>query len=397
MEDLKYVVSGVKKTNTSYNRRKVITPVCIVVDKSASMSQKDGTGESRMELLNKGLNSLIQKLKQEETERKTTEIAIVSYRKEGKIEQPFKNISEVGAVSIDTSRNNNESLCGDLTRGIEKALDLIKKRTKEIKDAELTRKRPWIVIMSDGAATPENTRSETMKPFVDRMKKYMNELSSMLEKKELEVLTFLSKAKGAARYNKSCTELKSFIIGESAAKNGESTHRFVEIENLKGGFDEFFDKLSKSVSVGNTDIYQNAAEPKLNKRFMERFGNKAADTEREETVIPDMPDIDEAVIPDMPDIDEAVIPDMPDIEEKAFSSNILQEVEIEEIKDAFEENFVDEPIIESAQKARDYVYEISEPEKEEEDMPRERSTIDEDLKVEIIKPYDDNPDDWDDI
>ena len=394
MEDLKYVVSGVKRAtpNNNINRRKVITPVCIVVDKSHSMSDKDGTSETRMTRLNKGLNSLVQQLKQMETERKTTEIAVVSYTAQGKIEQPFKNIAEVGAFSMNVESGRGSS--GDITRGIEIALDLIEKRRSEIMKAEINYKTPWLVIMSDGKATiTDYLNPQESAQFAERKKKYMGELSSRLgnkdKNKKLEILALLVKKKppaGAARttikgYNDSCTELKSFIIGEVAAK-WESTHRFVEFENLKGGFDEFFDKLSKSVDVGNADIYQtDAGEPKINKRFLEKFAKMDSVKEYE-------PKNEEV---------EGNLAEEENVEKIKISENDVYVIEFKE-KESTEE-LIEKELVNDEPKEKELVEKVTFKEEPEEEEPEEEmdTADDDDFKIEIIKPYDDDPDDWDDI
>ena len=119
-------------------------PCVLLLDRSFSMS-----GE-KIDGLNKGLDLFFQEISSDLMALKRVETAIVSFGPVN-VEQEFATMDEISMPILDA--DNDTPMGAAITKG----LDLIKVRQSDYRNAGVLSYKPWIFLITDGAATDDTT------------------------------------------------------------------------------------------------------------------------------------------------------------------------------------------------------------------------------------------------
>ncbi len=132
-------------------------PVCLCIDASGSMSNRDEEAKSRIERVRDGIKQFFQEVLSDDTTQNSAEVAIVTYTETAKVIRDFSTIED--------NNNNWEEIVaakkGDLGIGVLKCLELLDARKQKYKENGVDYFQPWLIIMSDGCPTGENAKSHT--------------------------------------------------------------------------------------------------------------------------------------------------------------------------------------------------------------------------------------------
>ena len=127
-----------------------VTPICIVVDVSLSMTlYKDRLGKSRMDRLKEGIDEFFAEIRNDARLSDSVEVAVVTFNDKAELIQPFATIDNLGEIQFPKPRGT-----GDTPKGVELALRVLKQEKGFLDGQGKSYNQPWIVIMSDGRATP---------------------------------------------------------------------------------------------------------------------------------------------------------------------------------------------------------------------------------------------------
>lgn len=241
----------------------VITPICIVVDRSASMKMPqfvDEFGKTRMERLNEGIRLFINEIKKDEMLSDSVEISIVGFTddREDDLEFPpvetilnFSTIDNIHSINITASNRS-----GDTPLGVEAALKLLDDEKQFLKDNKSKYNQPWIVIFSDGRATPSskwkrpNSNSKDYSDINFRLRRCQRKTRELEANKKLTVIPVLISEPGDGEFEEGYRQMKGFSAEKRALVLSKSNK--YNPNNLS--FSDFFKILSKSVSVSNADL-----------------------------------------------------------------------------------------------------------------------------------------------
>jgi uncharacterized protein YegL len=170
----------------------VVTPICIVVDTSHSMVDGrfvDSQGRTRMERLNDGIQQFLDEIKKDDVLADSVEIAIVTFNTVSGTALAFSTIDNIRGVQIEGS-----SEAGDTPKGVETALQLLEQEKGFLKSSGKKYNQPWIVIMSDGRATPGKdsidpvTRKKDYTEINNRLRIVQNKTKAMESNGKLTVI-----------------------------------------------------------------------------------------------------------------------------------------------------------------------------------------------------------------
>lgn len=120
-------------------------PVCICVDASYSMRF-----QRRMQQANAGIRRFIKEISDDDYAADSVELSIVSFGgNEARVEQKFQLASKITYQDIEPNGNT------PLGAAVQIALDLIESRLKQYENHGITRYKPWLIIIGDGAASDD--------------------------------------------------------------------------------------------------------------------------------------------------------------------------------------------------------------------------------------------------
>lgn len=234
----------------------VVTPICIVVDTSHSMVDGkfvDSQGRTRMERLNDGIQQFLDEIKKDDLLADSVEIAIVTFNTEAGTALAFSTIENIQGVTI-----AGGSTAGDTPKGVEAALDLLENEKNFLKSNGKKYNQPWIVIMSDGRATPGReaydpiTRKKDFSEINNRLRIVQNKTKAMESNGKLTVIPVLI----SERIRRDGTPNKWFETEKRQMQGFTNSNRCKEIGDGESqvSFRDFFKILSRSVSVSNADL-----------------------------------------------------------------------------------------------------------------------------------------------
>ena len=124
-------------------------PVCICVDASYSMRF-----EQRMQQANAGIRRFIKEISENNYAADSVELCIISFGgNEARVEQDFQLASKIVFQDIQPSGKT------PLGAAVMTALDKIESRQKLYEDHGITRYKPWLIIIGDGAASDDIRRA----------------------------------------------------------------------------------------------------------------------------------------------------------------------------------------------------------------------------------------------
>lgn len=365
-------------------RKKIVTLVCVVVDTSASMFHKNENGESSMYRLNRGLNYLIDDLNEKTTEKDEFEVAIVEFGNDAKTYQGqrFLEVGELkrkyGKIEIKAAQVH-----GDMPVGVKLGLEIINERMAALSRDGIKKRTPRLVIMSDGR--PYNPGTD----IGARLKK-MQKLTS--ENERLRVVPVFIIDPGSSQNDireRSCITLAKFRTGpDEEIDISVANENCVRIDKGNDEFEKFFATFSNSVSE-DADIFEK-----------HRQNNGAMQNDDDEN----NEDENDAPIENIPQILDGVLDEQA---EEPLELNLESVVAYEApvVEDTIEyeaqENDVDyDEQAKGTEVAFDvYEEELDEIEQEEDIAPLEENYL-RSISMPIdslVKPCEDDPEDWDDI
>ncbi len=208
-------------------------PVCLCIDTSGSMNQKDSAGISRINRVIEGIKRFYKELEENEMTRYSAEVAIVGFSTEPYVVQDFKTIDYIDAKNVNLIPNGQ----GDLGLGVLKSLELLKKRKAMYNENGIDYYQPWLIIMSDGKPTGNNcftSLAEAQKNTVE-----------MEDNKKLTVIpVFIGKIEDGKELKEIDSKADKYL-SDFSKKNPPL--------QLSSGqkFSDFFEWLGKSVSAAS--------------------------------------------------------------------------------------------------------------------------------------------------
>lgn len=244
----------------------VVTPICIVVDTSHSMVDgrfKDSQGRNRMERLNDGIQQFLDEIKKDDLLADSVEIAIVTFNVVSGTALAFSTVDNIRGLQIEGS---NEA--GDTPKGVETALQLLEQEKRFLKNNGKKYNQPWIVIMSDGRATPGKDSIDPVthkKDYTDinnRLRIVQNQTKAMEADGKLTVIPVLISEPTDGQYGLAKKQMQKFTNSNRCKEIGDGESQI--------SFRDFFKILSRSVSVSNADLLFADAASAVGSRRQER-------------------------------------------------------------------------------------------------------------------------------
>lgn len=141
----------------------------LLVDTSASM---EGEG---IEGVNRGIQLLREKITQYDKAKKMVEIALVSFNSEVNVVHPFSSIEEFNPQPL------KEYGLTSMGKGIITAMDLVEERKKMYRNTGTDYFRPWIFMITDGAATDMDITNTEKPQNVEMFKRVKDNLKDGVE------------------------------------------------------------------------------------------------------------------------------------------------------------------------------------------------------------------------
>ena len=151
-------------------------PICLCVDTSSSMNtvvrgetrdtgrtvQVEGRtlhvvegGESRISDVNTGLREFYRSIMDDDMAIDIVELSVVSFDDEARCALDFIGMEkQTGLADIVLKAQGEKTQIG---QGVQLALQVLDERVREYQEAGVRYYRPWLVIMTDGEATRENS------------------------------------------------------------------------------------------------------------------------------------------------------------------------------------------------------------------------------------------------
>lgn len=225
----------------------VITPICIVVDTSHSMVDGrfvDRSGKTRMQRLNDGISQFLDEIKKDDMLSDSVEIAIVTFNTEAGVALAFSTIDRIDGIDITGGASS-----GDTPKGVELGLELLLREKQLLSDNHKRYHQPWIVIMSDGRATPRRDPSTGKRDFSEinyRLDVVQRKTKELESNKKLTVIPVLISETSDRQYDAAKRQMQGFTIENRCKEIGDGASQV--------SFKDFFKILSRSVSVSNAEV-----------------------------------------------------------------------------------------------------------------------------------------------
>jgi uncharacterized protein YegL len=127
------------------NSRKA--PICLVLDISGSMGERDGTKLTKIEELNKNVRDFIQFVRSNAKARAICDLSMISFGDEVTVVNGYSHIESIK----DTHFHANGPT--PLGEAMKKALELLELRRKYYKENEIEHYKPILMLMTDGEPT----------------------------------------------------------------------------------------------------------------------------------------------------------------------------------------------------------------------------------------------------
>ena len=185
-------------------------PICIALDVSGSMNGK------KIDELNRGVNIFLKTIFEDEITRYSADIAILTFG--GTVEKVL-DFGDVEDIKLPTFMAGGVTPMGEAAL---EALDMLEDRKKQYKKNAVTYWQPWLVLMTDGAATD----GELALP--DKVAIAAEKTCNLIKNNKLNLFTIIIEPGTSDELEKFC--------GKLAPLNGVK-------------FKEFFVWLSQSVAV----------------------------------------------------------------------------------------------------------------------------------------------------
>ena len=121
-------------------------PICFCVDTSGSMEAPTTNGKTRMQEVNEAFFSFITAMKDNEDVAASSDVAVVSFGGEAKIEtnfQPIKNFDMAEFSAVHRAYT-------PLGEAVQVALKMLEVRKDKYKEKGMKYYQPWLVVITDG-------------------------------------------------------------------------------------------------------------------------------------------------------------------------------------------------------------------------------------------------------
>jgi uncharacterized protein YegL len=152
------------------NTRKV--PICLVLDVSGSMGDRDGTRLTKIEELNKNYEDFVSFVRTNSRARAMVDLSVISFGHEVSVVNGYSNIESVKVTEFSA---NGPTPMG---AAMKKAYDLLELRRRHYKEKGIQHYKPILILMTDGEATDDYQESAA-------------EISTKVKEKRLKVLPFI--------------------------------------------------------------------------------------------------------------------------------------------------------------------------------------------------------------
>ena len=143
-------------------------PICIALDVSGSMDGK------KIDELNRGVNIFLESILEDEITRYSADIAILTFG--GTVEKVL-DFGDVEDIKLPTFMAGGGTPMGEAAL---EALDMLEDRKKQYKKNAVTYWQPWLVLMTDGAATDPDKVEIAAKKTCDLIKNQKLNLFSII-------------------------------------------------------------------------------------------------------------------------------------------------------------------------------------------------------------------------
>lgn len=135
-------------------------PVCLVLDRSPSMSGEKALGSvleqtnpRPIDELNEGVKLFFNNLREDEVARYAAEVAVVGFSDLVETFLDFGSLLRVDPPKIELEMKVGGTSIG---KAVSEAIRLLDRRKKEYKEAGVDYFQPWIVLMTDGQPTDDS-------------------------------------------------------------------------------------------------------------------------------------------------------------------------------------------------------------------------------------------------
>ncbi len=143
-------------------------PMCLLVDTSGSMQNKDGSTKPKIEELNNNMQGLIDYIRNDSKASQICDLSIISFGGSVNVVSGYSNIENIQFKPLQAAGAT------PMGEAVKKAVELLKIRRNYYRNNDIEHYKPILLIMSDGNPT-------------DDYKGAAIELSQMVNNKELKV------------------------------------------------------------------------------------------------------------------------------------------------------------------------------------------------------------------
>ncbi|MCX8063549.1 MAG: VWA domain-containing protein [Candidatus Hydrogenedentes bacterium] len=132
-------------------------PVCLVLDRSSSMSRSSFGSKRPIDELNEGVKLFFNALKEDEIARYSAEVAVVAFAGVPELIVNFDTVDKVIPPVIDIIDPDHDGT--SIGSAVKLALENLEVRKELYKSVGVDYYQPWLVLMTDGQPT-DSTHSE---------------------------------------------------------------------------------------------------------------------------------------------------------------------------------------------------------------------------------------------
>lgn len=134
-------------TSNIKTSRKV--PMCLVVDTSGSMMNKDGSNIPKIEELNRNIHGLIDYIKKDPKASRICDLSIISFGGEVKVVSGYDSIENIDFEELVPQGRT------PMGEAVSKAMDLLKIRRDYYRSNSIEHYKPILLLMGDGNPTDD--------------------------------------------------------------------------------------------------------------------------------------------------------------------------------------------------------------------------------------------------
>ena len=196
-------------------------PCILLLDTSSSMS-----GEP-IEQLNKGLQEFKKQLMNDELAAKRVEVSVISFDSSVEVHNDFQTIN---SFNVPTLRPGGYTSMG---KGIEVAINILKKRKKDYKDNGISYYRPWIFLITDGSPT-DSIDNAILKDHNGESKKEFAFFAVGVEGADIHTLNRISDREALTLKGLNFTALFQWLSNSMCSVSRSTLDTEVVLESPKG-------------------------------------------------------------------------------------------------------------------------------------------------------------------